>query len=182
MLEGIIFVIVTMALAFVSRASLRKPGSHGFYRFFAWECMLGLFVLNMRVWYVDTNSTNQIISGFLFFSSLLLVIFGVALLQLSGKPDTKRNDAPMFEFEKTTTLVTAGIYHYIRHPIYASLFLLCWGFFFKQPSLVGGALAIAASGFLIVTARVEEDENIRYFGEGYRKYMKQSKMFIPFIL
>lgn len=180
--EGIIFVIVTMALAFVSRASLRKPGSHGFYRFLAWECMLGIFVLNMHVWYVDTNSPNQIISSLLFFASLLLVIFGVALLQLSGKPDTKRNDAPMFEFEKTTTLVTAGIYRYIRHPIYASLLLLCWGFFFKQPSLAGGVLAMIASGFLIATARVEENENIRYFGEEYREYMKQSKMFIPFIL
>ncbi len=182
MLEGIIFVLVTMALAFVSRASLRKPGSHGFYRFFAWECMLGLFVLNMRVWYVDTNSTNQIISGLLFFASLLLVIFGIALLLLSGKSDTNRHDAPMFEFEKTTMLVTTGIYRYIRHPMYGSLFLLCWGFFFKQPSLVGVVLAVIANGFLIATARVEEDENIRYFGDGYREYMKRSKMFIPFIL
>ena len=60
-------------LAFVSRASLRKPGSHGFYRFFARECMLGLFVLNMRFWNADTNSTHQIISGLLFSVSLFLV-------------------------------------------------------------------------------------------------------------
>lgn len=181
-LKGITFVAVTIALAYVSRASLHKPGSHGYYRFFAWECMLVLFVLNMDVWYVNTNSTNQIISGLLFFSSLLMVMFGVMLLQWSGKPDTNRNDAPMFEFEKTTVLVKVGIYRYIRHPIYGSLFLLCWGFFFKNPSLAGGALAIIANGFLLATARVEESENIRYFGEEYREYMKQSKMFIPFIL
>ena len=180
--EGIIFAIVTTALAFVSRASLRKPSSHGFYRFLAWEFMLGLYVLNMRVWYVDTNSPHQIISSLLFIASLLLVIFGIAMLQMSGEPNTKRDDTPMFEFEKTTTLITSGIYHYIRHPIYASLLLLCWGFFFKQPSVAGGALATIASGFLLATARVEENENIRYFGEGYREYMKHSKMFIPFIL
>ena len=182
MSEGIIFAIVTTALAFVSRASLRKPSSHGFYRFLAWEFMLGLYVLNMRVWYVDTNSPHQIISSLLFIASLLLVIFGIAMLQMSGEPNTKRDDTPMFEFEKTTTLITSGIYHYIRHPIYASLLLLCWGFFFKQPSVAGGALATIASGFLLATARVEENENIRYFGEGYREYMKHSKMFIPFIL
>jgi protein-S-isoprenylcysteine O-methyltransferase Ste14 len=180
--EGAVFIVVTLVLAFVSRASLRKPGSHGFYRFFAWECMLGLFVLDMRVWYIDAHATHQIISGLLFFASLLLVIFSVALLQLSGKPDTKRDDAPMFEFEKTTTLVTTGLYRYIRHPIYGSLFLLCWGFFFKQPALVGGVLAVFASGFLVATARVEEIENISYFGEEYREYMKRTKMFVPFIL
>ena len=182
MREGIVFVVVTLALAFVSRASLRRPGSHGFYRFFAWECMLGLFVLNMRVWYVDTNSARQIISGLLFFASLLLVLFGVGLLQRSGKPDTKRDDAPMLEFEKTTTLVTTGIYRYIRHPIYDSLFFLCWGFFFKQPSLIGGVLAVIASGFLVTAARAEEIESINYFGEDYREYIKRTKMFVPFIL
>ena len=182
MLEGIVFVVVTLLLALVSRASLRKPDSHGFYRFFAWESMLGLFVLNMRVWYVDTNAPHQIISGLLFFASLLLVLFGIALLQRSGKPDTKRNDAPMLEFEKTTALVTTGIYRYIRHPIYGSLFLLCCGFFFKNPSLTGSILVVVASSFLVAAARVEEAENIRYFGEAYREYMKRSKMFVPFIL
>jgi protein-S-isoprenylcysteine O-methyltransferase Ste14 len=171
-----------LALTFVSRASLRKPGSHGFYRFFAWECMLGMYVLNMRVWHVDWHSTHQIIAGLLFFTSLLLVLFGVAQLLLSGKPDTNRNDAPLLEFEKTTILVTTGLYRYIRHPIYGSLFLLSWGLFFKQPSLVGGILAIIASSFLVATSRVEEAENLNYFGEKYRKYMKRTKMFIPFIL
>ena len=102
--------------------------------------MLGMYVLNLRVWDIDTHSTHQLIAGLLFFTSLLLVLFGVAQLLLSGKPDTNRN-GPLLEFEKTTILVTTGLYRYIRHPIYGSLFLLCWGLFFKQLSLVGGILA-----------------------------------------
>ncbi|MDH4234301.1 MAG: hypothetical protein OEV15_04100, partial [Gallionella sp.] len=156
MQQSLVFIVVTLALAFVSRASLLKPRSHGFYRFFAWECMLGIFVLNMRFWYVDTNSTQQYISGILFSASLVLLLFSFTLLHLSGKPDTKRDDAPLLEFEKTTTLVTTGIYRYIRHPMYGSLLFLCWGFFFKQPSLAGCVLAIAASGFLVAAARAEE--------------------------
>ena len=182
MLEAVTFAVVTMALAYVSRASLRKPGSHGFFRFIAWECMLGLFVMNMRVWYVDTTAPNQIIAGILFFISLLLVIFGVVLLQLSGKPDAERDDVPLLEFEKTTALVTSGIYRYIRHPMYSSLILLGWGFFFKQPSIAGSVLAVVASIFMIATARAEEHENIGYFGDVYRDYMKRSKMFVPFLL
>jgi len=182
MQQVIVFVIITSALILVSRASLRKPGSHGFYRFIAWEFMLGLFVLNMHAWYFRVDSTYQIISGVLFFTSLLLVVFGIGLLHLSGKPDSKRDDAPMLDFEKTTALITTGVYRYIRHPIYGSLLFLCWGFFFKQPSLMGGILALIASGFLLAAARAEETENIRYFGEEYRAYMKRTKMFIPFIL
>jgi protein-S-isoprenylcysteine O-methyltransferase Ste14 len=184
--ETIVFVTVTLVLALVSRNSLLKPGSHGyahgFYRFFAWECMLGMFVLNLREWDVEPDSLHQLAAGTLFFISLLLLVFSVTLLHWQGKRDAKRNDVPMLAFEKTTALITNGIYSYIRHPMYASLFLLCWGFFCKQPSLLGAVLAVTASLFLIATASVEEKENISYFGDEYREYMKRSKMFVPFLL
>jgi protein-S-isoprenylcysteine O-methyltransferase Ste14 len=84
-------------------------------------------------------------------------------------------------FEKTTTLVTTGVYCYIRHPLYSSLLFLAWGIFFKTPSWLGGLLALTATLCLAATARVEEAENLRFFGDAYRKYMKQTKMFIPFL-
>jgi len=179
--EGFTFIAVTLCLAFESRAFLRKPGSHGFYRFFAWEFMLGLFVLNLRFWNVDTRAPHQITAEILFIAALLLVLSAIAQLHFSGKADSRRNDTPLLEFEKTTTLVTSWVYRYIRHPMYCSLLFLCFGFFFKNPSLAGLILAVIASGFLVATARAEEAENIRYFGEAYREYMKRTKMFIPFI-
>lgn len=172
----------TLGLVFVSRKSILKPGTHGFYRFFAWELMLLLYVLNIPVWYVDIDATHQIIAGVFFMVSLFLIVVGVLQLLLMGKPDEKRDDVPMLHFEKTTVLVTSGIYRYIRHPIYGSLFFLCWGFFFKYPSLLGAVLAFMSSAFLVATARVEEAESIRFFGESYRDYMKRSKMLVPFIL
>ena len=182
MRDLVVFVGVTLILAYVSRGSLPRPGSHGFYRFFAWESMLGLYVLDMPAWDADTHPVCQTIAGASFSIALLLALGGFAQLLLSGAPDPGRNDAPMLPFEKTTTLVTTGIYRYIRHPIYSSLLFLCWGFFFKQPAAVNGVLAVTASALLIVTARVEENENIRYFGEAYRDYMKRTRMFLPFLL
>lgn len=88
----------------------------------------------------------------------------------------------MLAFERTTVLVTWGIYRYIRHPMYASLFFLCWGFFFRAPSLAGGVLAAAASVLLWVAAIVEEAENIAYFGDAYRQYMKRTWRFLPHVL
>jgi protein-S-isoprenylcysteine O-methyltransferase Ste14 len=40
---------------------------------------------------------------------------------------------------------------------------------------------LAATLFLLATAKVEESENVRYFGTAYAEYMKRTKMFIPFL-
>ena len=39
-----------------------------------------------------------------------------------------------YRFESTTTLVTAGAYRYIRHPLYESGLMLAWGAALKAPS------------------------------------------------
>ena len=87
----------------------------------------------------------------------------------------------LLAFEKTSTLVTTGIYHYIRHPLYSSLLLLTLGIFFKAPSWLGTLLALAATLFLVATAKADEAECIRFFGPSYQDYMKQSRMFVPFV-
>lgn len=181
MLEGIIFVVASAGIIHVSRASLRVPRSHGFYRFFAWVFLLASFLLNVRKWFDDPFAPHQIVSWLLLLISIPLVVEGIALLRRVGKPGDKRNDAPMLELEKTTTLVTEGVYHYIRHPLYSSLLVLGWGIFFKSPSWLGGVLAVAVTIFLVLTARVEESENICFFGSAYQEYMKRTKMFVPFL-
>ncbi|MBW2258305.1 MAG: hypothetical protein JRI25_27415 [Deltaproteobacteria bacterium] len=46
---------------------------------------------------------------------------------------------------------------------------------------MAGTLAVAATVFLVATAKIEERENIRFFGAPYQQYMKGTKMFIPFM-
>jgi hypothetical protein len=151
-LEAIVFFIATLGLLYISRAALRAPASHGFYRFFAWESLLFLFLLNVRSWFFRPFSPNQIVSWSLLLVSLYLVVQGAALLRRRGRPGGERQ------------------------------VFLGWGIFFKQPSLRGGLFALVASIFLWATARVEEGENVRYFGEAYHEYMKQTKMFVPLVL
>ena len=174
-------VLGTGILISVSRASLAQPGSHGFYRFLAWEAILGLALLNLDGWFRDPFSWHQLVSWPLLVVSAMLVIAGVRLLKERGEPDVGRDDVPLVAFEKTTTLVTTGLYRYIRHPLYSSLLFLAWGIFFKAPSWPGGLLVLAATLLLAATARVEEAENVRYFGQAYEEYKKQTKMFVPFL-
>ena len=178
----IAFVIGTSLLVYISQASLRQSGSHGFYRFFAWECILVLFLLNLEKWYFDPFSWHQLISWILLFASLIPLIFGVRSLRTRGQPTEERpGDPSLLAFEKTTALVTTGIYAYIRHPLYSSLLLLAWGILFKALSLPGGTLALVATSFLIATARADEAECVRFFGDAYREYMQKTKRFIPFL-
>ncbi len=108
--------------------------------------------------------------------------FGVHFLRTRGKAVEEREGEPsLLAFEKTTELVTSGIYKYIRHPLYCSLLLLTWGIFFKHITLTAVTLAVTATVFLVFTAKADEAECIRFFGSQYQDYMKRSKMFIPYI-
>ena len=173
--------LATAVLAVVSRASLAVPRSHGFPRFFAWEAILGLLLLNVDDWFRDPFAWHQLISWPLLVISAVLVVAGLRTLRQKGRPDGRRDEVPLVGVEKTTTLIRCGVYHYIRHPLYSSLLFLAWGIFFKAPSWWGVGLALVATLCLVLTARIEEGENIRFFGEEYRHYMKQSSMFIPYL-
>ncbi len=182
MLKLAIFVVVSAVFAYISRASLPAPRSHGFYRFWAWECILALFLLDVEVWFRDPFSAPQLVSWLLLIVSAFLAIHGVCLLRRMGKPDNAREDAPLLAFEKTTALVVEGLYRYIRHPMYRSLLFLAWGIFFKDAaSWAGVGLVAAATLFLTLTAKAEEGEDIRFFGAAYRDYMRRTRMFIPFL-
>ena len=177
------FLIATTAgIVWGSRRSLQDLRSHGFFRFFAWETILVLFILNVNYWIVDPFSPTQIAAWVLLLISLALIIEGMRLFRKHGKLDPSRSDDPALTgIEKTTQLVTSGLYRYIRHPFYSSLLFLTWGIFFKHPGWIGGALAAASTAFLVFTAKREEIENIAFFGEAYQEYMKHTKMFIPFL-
>jgi protein-S-isoprenylcysteine O-methyltransferase Ste14 len=181
MLKLIIFIGGSAGIVYVSWTSLTVLRSHGFYRFFAWEFLLVLFLLNMEGWFRDALSPHQIVSWVLLILSAFLVVHAVHLLRRTGKPDPRRDDMPMLGIEKTTTLVTKGAYRYIRHPMYSSLFLLGWGIFFKDPSWPGVSLTVGVTIFLLATAKIEEAENKRFFGRTYQDYMERTKMFIPFL-
>ncbi len=182
MLEWLTFIAGSTVLAYFSRASLRVPKSHGFYRFFAWELMLILLVMSIGRWGNAVRTPDQIASAVLMNISLLLVSSGYLSLFLFGKHDSSRNDAPLLFIEKTTMLVTHGLYRYIRHPIYSSLLFLDWGLFFKEMSWLTAGISFLASLFLLLASRAEENENIDYFGSQYLQYMARTKLFIPFFL
>lgn len=176
-----IFLIGTIIIFWASRTSLRDVNNHGFFRFFAWEMILIMFVLNISYWFIDPFSLRQIIAWSLLSISLIFIFQGVRLFHSKGKIDKERDDPSIWGIEKTTELVTSGLYRYIRHPFYSSLLFLTWGILFKRIIWYEVLLTIFTTIFLIITAKKEEVKNIKFFGDKYQEYMKNTKMFIPFV-
>jgi len=178
----IFFMVLSLIFIKVSWKSLHNPRCHGFYRFFAFEGILLLLMLNVTVWFKDPFSLFQILSWSLLLVSIFIVLHGVFLLKKRGGQANRTEIAENFAFENTINLVEEGIYEYIRHPMYASLLFLAWGIFFKHPSLYTTIPVVATTLALYMTARTEEHENLNFFGPSYQNYIQRTRMFVPFIL
>jgi protein-S-isoprenylcysteine O-methyltransferase Ste14 len=182
MVRVAIFSAVSFAFGLLTRRSLLVPHSHGFYRFFAFELLVGLMLLNAPDWFRDPFSTPQLASWVLLIASTGLTIESFRLFLKVGKPARGVGHETNVWVENTTTLVTIGIYRWIRHPMYASLIGLGWGVFLKHPGWLGFGLALGTTGCLVATSVAEERENLTRFGAAYSSYLKNTKRFVPYVL
>lgn len=179
--KWIVFLVASLGIIWLSRASIRKPKSHGFYRFFSWEIVLVLFLWNVEAWFINPWSFRQFLSWSFLILSLVFILAGVITFKKHGKINKHREDDLLVSIEKTSRLVTKGIYQYIRHPFYSSLLFLGWGIFLKNSTWWGVLLVLINMVLLFITARIEEKENIKFFGEPYQVYMQDTKMFVPYL-
>lgn len=154
--------------------SIKYKRYHGIARFFAFESVFILFLLNYKDWFNNPFSVIQIISWILLIISIYAVTAGYILLKRLGKPTVN--------FENTSRLVSSGIYKYIRHPLYLSVFLLGTGIVLKDPGGIQVFLGCINLAAVFITAKIEENEMIAKFGDEYRQYMTNTKMFIPFMV
>jgi protein-S-isoprenylcysteine O-methyltransferase Ste14 len=181
-IQIVIYSFGTLFLLYISKKSILNFKVHGFYRFFVFNSTLLLVLLNAPFWFINPFSLLQIISWVLLIISTILVFQSFYLLKKHGGIRIRENETTNFKFENTNILVNDGIYKYIRHPMYSSLLFLCLGAFSKSISLYTTLLTVIAILFLILTAKTEEKENIKFFGYSYEEYIKETKMFVPFVL
>jgi len=176
-----LFGVATLYFLWVSRHALRNPRAHGFFRFFAWECIAALVLLNAPRWEDDPFSLRQWVSWLLLLVSPVLAWRAVRALRSQGRPDAQRPGADLLGFERTTRLVTNGVFRHIRHPMYAALLALGWGAYLKDISPASTALIATCSLLLLLTALRDETECLAHFGDAYAQYMRRSKRFMPYL-
>lgn len=107
----------------------------------------------------------------------VMIVGGVALGYLGFKY-LDRSMSPMPRPSETSVLIQDGIYRRLRHPIYASVILIAFGWGLLTASFVALALAIALAVLLDLKARREEIW-LRERYPGYAGYAERTKRFVP---
>jgi protein-S-isoprenylcysteine O-methyltransferase Ste14 len=112
----------------------------------------------------------------------VIVLLGVAI-SVSGRIALGTNwaNAHEYQIKQKQTLVTTGIYHYIRHPIYTGLLFVAIGVELVFRSYL--FILAFVCGFVWAYTRGKREEKIleEHFGKEYRDYKKRTKMLIPFV-
>ncbi len=181
MMKLVLFLVLTIPLVLVSRRSLFKVKKHGLYRFITWECALWLAIENLLLATTEPKGLWYLVASGLTLGSLIIVVVALVTMQRHGQVSRQRHDETLFAFEKTTELVSTGLFRYIRHPMYTSLLCLIWGLYLRQPQSLLLVVAVFGSLSCIAAALIEERENLEFFGDSYREYMHSTRRFIPFV-
>jgi len=85
------------------------------------------------------------------------------------------------EIKEKAKLITTGAYAYIRHPMYFAVLLIMLGVVTTHFNLTSGLIYLGL--ILILFLKAQKEEKLwSQKSTAYKKYMKTTKMFIPFIL
>jgi methanethiol S-methyltransferase len=83
----------------------------------------------------------------------------------------------IFEEEKNGPLMTGGLYHYVRHPLYSFSLLMLW--LSPHMSLNSFIVYLALTVYILIGIVFEERKLLREFGEQYASYRSVTPMLIP---
>lgn len=109
-----------------------------------------------------------------------LLLACALLIFARGHMDLKTNWSPTLEIRQDHTLITNGIYRYIRHPMYASQWLwVIAQILLLQNWLAGPINLLLFIPFYFLRVRAEEKMMLDTFGDQYRSYMQKVGGVLP---
>lgn len=133
-------------------------------------------LLGLNLLPYEYNLTTQIIG-------LFFVIGGFTVSVLARKTlGANWTHAAEYQIKKDQALITNGLYKYIRHPIYSGLTLMNIGIELVLNSYL---FIFFLTGYLLIIiyqCKKEEELLKKHFGAKYEKYMKTSKMLVPYLI
>ena len=83
----------------------------------------------------------------------------------------------LFTEEKSSALVTKGLYRLVRHPLYTAGLMILW--LSPTVSVNSFTLYVGATIYILVGAYFEERKLLREFGQAYAEYKSKIPMLIP---
>jgi protein-S-isoprenylcysteine O-methyltransferase Ste14 len=149
-------------------------------RTFLFLLMLGIQVVPfIYIFSIDFGPTDYHFWKWLSFPVTLFYIFCIWLF-VKALSDLGRWWTPGQELKDDLELVKTGAYFYIRHPMYAAIIgvAICQ-IFMIQNWIAGPISLLLAAPYCIYQIRREESLLIKFFGDDYRNYIRETGMLWP---
>ena len=126
------------------------------------------FIISLHFFQWEFFPQKQIIqeSLFSYYLGILIIIFAFIIMLFSIK-DLGRNLSPFPRPIKNSSLVTKGIYRFVRHPMYYSLIFISFGVFITKLSIYYLLLSISLG--LIIKFKIALEE--QYLKNKYKNYL-----------
>ena len=139
---------------------------------------VGYLATKNSAWDVLSFANYSLLTGLALIGMGLVPIF--AFLFWRAHTDLGRNWSPTLEMHREHTIVTNGVYSYVRHPMYSALVIGV----IAQPLLIhnwiaGGMIVVAFLTMLVLRIPKEEAMLLEEFGDEYREYMGRTGRLIP---
>ena len=158
--------------------------SQGFGWIIAWVLILGYFLtpigkdntLHKNNWLVFSVFKQPIFQTL----GIILAILGL-ITAIAARRKLASNWSSNIEFKKDHTLITTGIYAYMRHPIYTGIACMGIGTFLVFHSLLSLLFLFVMVTFCVFKLKKEEVLLMKHFPKEYPAYKKKTKALIPFI-
>jgi protein-S-isoprenylcysteine O-methyltransferase Ste14 len=110
----------------------------------------------------------------------VVLLTGAVLIFARTHRDLKTNWSPFLEIFAGHSLVTNGIYRYIRHPMYASQWLWTLAQILLLQNWIAGPITlIIFTPFYCLRVKPEEELMQDQFSDQYREYMQKTGRIFP---
>jgi protein-S-isoprenylcysteine O-methyltransferase Ste14 len=113
---------------------------------------------------------------------LFLIVFGL-LIRRSAMTGSGFSIGHAFGiylvFPEDGILVDKEVYAYLRHPLSAGVICIAIGFGFVRNSMLAILTALIYLIPILVEMKLEDDELMDRFGDAHRRYMMETRAFIP---
>ena len=133
-----------------------------------------MYLFGSRLDFADYHPPEVVgIAGIIVFASAIWLLW-------RSHYDLGHNWSPLLEIRKEHTLVTGGVYKYIRHPIYAAHWLWALGQALLLHNWIAG-LGMLVTFIPLYLQRVGREEKMMLdnFGDEYHSYMQRTGRLLP---
>lgn len=140
---------------------------------------IGMLIPLVYVFSPWLDFANYSIPFWIGWTGTLLFVCAIYILYLSHA-DLGKNWSPVLGIKREHTLVTSGIYRYIRHPMYAAHLLWAIAQILILHNWIAGFsfIAVMIPHYLVRVGK-EEQMMIDQFGDEYRSYQQNTGRIFP---